>query len=136
MLELKPKAKRRIVIGVGAFLALAVVGLQTPPAFAGKADVVAARATPLGGGRYRFDVTVRHDDQGWGHYADRFEILSPAGAVLGTRVLLHPHDDEQPFTRALGSLRIPPAMHRVRIRAHDKRDGYGGRELILALPGR
>lgn len=115
---------------------LAVLAVAPSSAYAGKADVVAARAVPLGGGRYRFEVGVRHDDRGWDHYADRFEILSLAGTILGTRVLVHPHVDEQPFTRALDGVLIPPALRRVRIRAHDKVDGYGGRELILTLPGR
>ena len=43
-------------------------------------------------------VTVQHADTGWDHYADAWEVLAPDGTVLGTRTLLHPHTDEQPFT--------------------------------------
>jgi hypothetical protein len=43
---------------------------------------VAVRAT--GGGTYRLDVTVSHDDEGWDHYADGWEVIAPEGAVLAT----------------------------------------------------
>ncbi len=103
------------------------------PARAGEADVVAAEAHRSSDGTWRFDVTVRHADTGWEHYADRWEVLAPDGTLLGERVLLHPHVEEQPFTRSLSGVRIPPQIHRVRIRAHDSVHGYGGRGLTLEL---
>ncbi len=114
-----------------------VVGLLLlggTPAFAGEADVIAAKAMPEGEGTWRFQVTIRHDDAGWDHYADAYEILDPEGGLLGRRVLLHPHVDEQPFTRSISGVRIPEDLKRVRIRAHDKVHGWGGRELTLELP--
>ncbi|MGF1527919.1 MAG: hypothetical protein ACFCBW_14175 [Candidatus Competibacterales bacterium] len=46
------------------------------PSWGGEADVLAVevRAT---GNAFRFDVTVRHTDEGWDHYADRFEVTTP-----------------------------------------------------------
>ena len=85
-------------------------------------------------GRYEFTVAVRHDDSGWEHYADRWEVLSPDGKVLGTRVLLHPHVGEQPFTRSLGGVTIPPGVDRVRVRARDSVHGFGGEEVQVELP--
>jgi hypothetical protein len=35
------------------------------------------------------------------YFAGALEVLVPDGAVLGRRVLLHPHETEQPFTRDL-----------------------------------
>lgn len=98
---------------------------------AGKADVVAARAECEA--TCSFVVTLRHADTGWDHYADRFEVLDPDGNVLATRVLQHPHVHEQPFTRALGGVRLPEGVERVRIRAGDSRHGLGGAELELAI---
>ena len=95
------------------------------PAVAGSADVVAVRVTSTGPELYRFDVTVRHADTGWEHYADRWEVVAPDGRVLGTRTLLHPHVEEQPFTRSLGGVRIPGDVTDVLIRARDNVDGYG-----------
>ncbi len=117
----------------------AILALSAPmpnAASAGEADVVAVEATPMGGGKFRFDVAVRHADAGWKHYADRFEVLAPDGTVLGTRVLVHPHDNEQPFTRSLVGVVIPAGLARVTVRAHDKVHGYGGATMTIARPGR
>ena len=82
-------------------------------------------ARQSGDGRWRFDVTVRHADAGWDHYADKWEVVAPDGSVLGERVLLHPHDDEQPFTRSQSGIVIPEGMDHVMIRAHDSEHGWG-----------
>lgn len=110
------------------------LGLGVYPATAGEADVVEVEATPTGARVYRFDVTVRHADEGWDHYADRWEVLAPDGSVLATRVLLHPHVDEQPFTRSLGGVEVPAGIGQVTVRAHDKVHGLGGREVLVDLP--
>ena len=101
---------------------------------AGEADVVGAEAARESDGTWRFSVTVRHADAGWDHYADRWQVETPEGRVLGTRVLLHPHEAEQPFTRALGGVVIPPEVTEVVIRAHDSVHGDGGRIFRLTLP--
>jgi len=102
---------------------------------AGEADVVDVAVTPDNGG-YHFEVTVRHADEDWKHYADRWEILAPDGTVLATRVLHHPHVNEQPFTRSLGPVAIPGNITEVRVRAHDSVHGHGGEEQRVNLPGR
>lgn len=72
-----------------------------------------------------FAVTLRHADNGWSHYANRWEILSPAGEALATRTLHHPHDDEQPFTRGLNNVVIPDAVNEVLVRGNDSVHGAG-----------
>ena len=81
-----------------------------------------------------FDVTVRSVDKGTGHYADAIEVLAPDGKLLARRELLHPHEDEQPFTRDVYGVRTPPGIERVIIRAHHNVKGYDGRTLTLDLP--
>lgn len=120
-------------VGIYALISAALLATA---AWAGPADVVAARAAYTGGDTFSFSVTVRHADEGWQHYADRWEVLAPDGTVLATRVLLHPHEDEQPFTRDLGGVKIPARIHTVTIRAHDSVHGYGGRSVRLELPRR
>jgi hypothetical protein len=83
------------------------------------------RVTKQGSGGYRFDVTVRHGDTGWDHYADRWQVLDEQGQVLATRVLAHPHVHEQPFTRSLSGIKIPANMNKVWVRAHDNVHGDG-----------
>lgn len=102
-------------------------------AIAGKADVLAAQARCSPDSRCAFRVQVRHADEGWEHYADRWEVLSPEGELLATRMLRHPHVDEQPFTRVLGPVAIPPELDRVRIRAGDSVHGLGGAEITIPL---
>lgn len=103
-------------------------------AWAGEADVVAAKVRRASDGSYNFDVTVKSNDRGWDYFADAFEVLTPDGRVLGTRVLLHPHETEQPFTRELDGVKIPAGVERVVIRARHKPKGYGGKTLTVDLP--
>ena len=80
-------------------------------------------------------MTIRSQDRGWDHYADRFEILAPDGTVLGVRQLAHPHVDERPFTRELDGVLVPDTLDTVVIRAHHHpRRGYDGATVQLELP--
>lgn len=112
---------------------IALLVMPAAPAAAGKADVTAAKAIYEGNDVFSFEVTVSHGDQGWKHYADRWDVVAPDGKVIATRVLYHPHVDEQPFTRGLSSVKIPPEITRVTIRAHDSVHGYGGKQAIVVL---
>ena len=114
------------------FLAVLALLLAAGQAIAGPADVIDAKATKTGGG-WRFDVTVRHGDTGWEHYADAWRIVAPDGAILGTRTLYHPHVDEQPFTRSLTGVSIPAGISSVTVEAHDKVHGWGGRKVVVPL---
>ena len=117
------------VLAFGSFMALVA-----PPVMAGEADVVGVKIIKEGTGTYRFDVSVRHDDEGWKHYADGWDVVAPDGSVLGTRELAHPHENEQPFTRSLAGVRIPETVKEVSIRAHDLVHGYGGAEMRIQVP--
>jgi hypothetical protein len=97
------------------------------------ADVLFVRARFLPDGAWTFEVTVQHEDTGWEHYADRWEVLTTEGEVLATRVLAHPHVDEQPFTRSQSGIVILEGITQVRVRAHDLVHGYGGREVVVDL---
>ena len=83
----------------------------------------------------RFSVTLEHADQGWDHYADLWEVVAMDGRLLGSRVLYHPHEHEQPFTRSLSGVKIPPGMNQVKIRAHDSVHGYAEQEVVVEIPG-
>ena len=109
--------------------------LTTLPGVAGEADVINATITKQGD-HFRVDATIRSNDTGWDYYADRFEVLAPDGTVLGTRILHHPHENEQPFTRSLNRLTIPAGVTQVQVRARMKPDGAGGEEITLTVPSR
>ena len=109
------------------FIVTVILMLAVPSAvFCGEADVVGVEVTATGNGTFRFDVTVEHADTGWDHYADKWEVLTPGGSVLGVRTLHHPHVGEQPFTRSLSGVKIPATVAEVTLRAHDSVHGYGG----------
>jgi len=96
------------------------------------------RAVQAEDGTWTFHVTVEHPDTGWEDYADGWDVVTPDGTVLKpdpdspfTRLLLHPHETEQPFTRSQSGIEIPEGVGQVRVRAHDLVDGYGGREVLV-----
>jgi hypothetical protein len=97
------------------------------------ADVVAAEAEPEGGGTWSFRVTVRSADTGWDQYADAWEVAGPDGTVYGTRVLTHPHVEEQPFTRSLSGVEIPAEVRSVTVRARDSVAGFCGEAITVEV---
>jgi len=106
----------------------------------GNADVVFVRAAEGSDRTWTFDVTVSHPDTGWENYADGWDVYLKDGTVLKpdasspfTRLLLHPHVGEQPFTRSQSGIVIPKGVKVVYVRAHDIVDGWGGREVKLDL---
>ena len=110
--------------------------LMYTAAFAGEADVIEVEVRRIGGDTYKFDVTVRHADEGWEHFANKWEVTAPDGTVIGTRVLAHPHVEEQPFTRSLSGVKIPESLAEVTVRAHDLVHGYGGKTVEVKVPGK
>lgn len=104
------------------------------------ADVEFVKAVQAEDGTWTFQVTVRHPDVGWEDYADGWDVVAPDGTVLKadesdpfTRLLLHPHENEQPFTRSQSGITIPDNVSQVSVRAHDLVDGFGGREVTVDL---
>lgn len=103
------------------------------------ADVEFVRAVK-DGDTWTFHVTVRHPDSGWEDYADGWDVVLPDGTVIlpnpsdsFTRLLLHPHETEQPFTRSQSGIVIPDGVTTVTVRAHDLVDGFGGQEVVVDL---
>lgn len=111
-----------------AAIGLFCVTIFASAAQAGEADVTQVKAKRNTDGTFRFDITVKSKDTGWDYYAERFEVLTQDGKILGTRVLLHPHEDEQPFTRELDSVKIPAGTAEVKVRALMKRKGKSENE--------
>ena len=110
-----------------------IATLSASVSLASDVEIVNVQAVQSGGA-WRFDVTLRHADSGWEHYADGWEVLAPDGASLGMRVLVHPHVNEQPFTRSLGGVVIPDGITEVVIRARDNVDGWTAKTYPFTLP--
>ena len=103
---------------------------------AGEADVIAVDVKHEGNNKYTFSITVLHEDQGWDHFANKWDVFTPDGTVLATRILLHPHVNEQPFTRSLSFIKIPKNIQKVIIRAHCSIHEYGGKTITMDWPHR
>ena len=98
--------------------------LAAAPALADPAVIEAVEARPAGDG-WTFSVTLSHGDTGWDDYSDGWRVVGEDGTVFGTRELLHPHENEQPFTRGLSNVEIPAGVERVYIEARTNVDGWG-----------
>lgn len=116
------------------FMTLCAILLFLPQIVsAGEADVLDVKISKAPDG-FDFSVTLKHADEGWNHYADRWEIVAPAGQIIATRTLYHPHVNEQPFVRSLAGVDLPAGLSSVQVRAHDSVHEYGGRTLEVDLP--
>jgi hypothetical protein len=107
---------------------------------AADADVLDVKAVQTSANTWTFTVTIFHPDKGWEDYADGWDVVLTDGAIIKpdpdspfTRLLLHPHDTEQPFTRSQSGIVIPIAVTEVTVRAHDLIDGFGGQEVAVDL---
>ncbi|MDA0700642.1 MAG: hypothetical protein O3A02_05505 [bacterium] len=127
-----------------AFLALLVLLVSVPASTSSHdhihdpsldfAQVTWVDVTVRADGSHAFAVTVRHDDTGWDHYADAWEVVDPqSGEVLAIRELLHPHETEQPFTRSVDGVRVPEGVTVVLVRARCNVHGFGGRTVTIDL---
>ncbi len=82
---------------------------------------------------WRIDVTLEHPDADWDHFADAWEVLDDAGNRLGFRELMHPHVDEQPFTRSLYNVMLPDGLRRIQVRARCSQDGWAEETFTVDL---
>ncbi len=98
------------------------------------AQVVKVEARLESDGSWNFAVSVRHNDEGWDHYADLWEVVDPESSLIyGQRVLAHPHETEQPFIRSQGGIEIPVDAAAVLVRARCTGHGFGGKAVLVDL---
>ncbi|MFV1984232.1 MAG: hypothetical protein ACC657_11880 [Thiohalomonadales bacterium] len=87
----------------------------------------------LNGSSWSVDVTLKHKDTGWNHYADAWRIVDAKGIEIAKRILHHPHVNEQPFTRSLSSVKIPDKTKIIFIQAHDTGQKWSSKKLEIDL---
>jgi hypothetical protein len=107
--------------------------LLSPLAFAGDVRIVDVRVECSGS--CTFSVTLEHGDEGWSHFANQWDVVTLDDELLGSRVLHHPHVDEQPFMRSLSGVIIPAGVSQVKLRARDSMHGYSEQEFVVDIPG-
>lgn len=97
------------------------------------AQVVDVMATQKANGNWCFATSIRHNDEGWEHYADGWEVIDFSGMSLGYRKLHHPHVNEQPFTRSQCDIEIPKETNKVIVRAKCSKHGFDGKAMVVNL---
>ena len=118
--------------GTAMILALT---LAAGTALASPSDILKVVFSKGSGGSWSVDVTIRHADTGWVHYTNVWVVETMDGKELGRRVLFHPHEDEQPFTRS-DTVKIPAGVTNVRVRAGDKPNGMSSNTVVVDLTRR
>ena len=98
-----------------------------------KAQVTFVSAAQQFDGSWCFKVSVRHNDEDWEHYADGWDILDASHNILWEKTLTHPHVYEQPFTRRLCDIKIPPKIQKLVVRAKCNRHSYGDKTITVDL---
>ncbi|RDH81403.1 MAG: hypothetical protein DIZ80_15055 [endosymbiont of Galathealinum brachiosum] len=81
----------------------------------------------------KFNVTIRHADEGWTHFANGWQIFTPNGDLIGHRALAHPHVNEQPFTRSIRNIKIPANVDTAILIANDSVHGKSDRKYVIKL---
>lgn len=117
---------------LGIVLILCAATLTPYSAQAADVQIKFAELT-FDGDAWHAEVTLQHEDTGWKDYADAWRLVDGAGKVLATRVLWHPHVDEQPFTRGLGEIHIPAGTRFIFVEAHGKVEGWSSQRLRIDL---
>lgn len=121
--------QNKTILMVAISLILAVFSM----AYAGDVKILAADWNSSNANHWSVNVTLKHGDTGWNHYADNWRVVDSEDNILGDRVLHHPHVDEQPFTRGLGVVEVPEGITTVYIEAHDKVHGWTSKRLKIDL---
>lgn len=97
------------------------------------AQVKDVLATEEHSGSWCFGTSVQHNDEGWEHFSDGWEVIDLEGKRLGYRKLHHPHVNEQPFTRSQCYIKIPAEISTVIVRAKCNKHGFGGKAMVVDL---
>jgi len=117
----------RVHVWLGLFVLAVVTTAEAGEVEVIKVELAMREAT------WQASVTLRHEDEGWDHYADAWRLVTESGDVLGTRDLAHPHVNEQPFTRSLDGIVIPEGLSIVYVEAHDKVHGWAPQRVRVDL---
>ena len=121
--------------GFALMRSLALISLLLSPiAFAGDVRIVDV-TVECAAGSCIFSVTLEHGDEGWNHFANQWDVVTLDDELLGSRVLHHPHVNEQPFTRSLSGVIIPAGVSQVKLRARDSMHGYSEQVFLVDIPG-
>lgn len=114
------------------FLAVGILNTNTVAGQEDCAHVTGVSVTESSPGIYTFATTISSNETGWDKYADEWRIVdTDTMTILGVRELAHPHVTEQPFTRSLTGVSVPPTVQTITVEAQDSVLGYCGETVEL-----
>lgn len=116
---------RKLIVIFSAFI-------FSSSAFANDVEIVNVVLTKRAG-TWQADVTLKHQDEGWKHYADGWRLVDSNGDEICNRTLYHPHVKEQPFTRSLSGFHIAKEMKVIFVEAHDLKHGWSKDKVKIDL---
>lgn len=91
-------------------------------------------ATAVHDGQYwTIEVTLRHPDTGWDHFAKGWRVETEDGSRLGWREITHPSVDEQPVTLSLEAVEVPEGTTRLLIRPKCNLSGWAHDAYVVTL---
>lgn len=114
------------------FILILIAVFATTPVRAGE-PLVTQVSVEKTGMVWSVHVTLEHPDTGWDHYADGWEVLDAEGNRLGYRELMHPHVNEQPFTRSLNGLVFSDGTREIFIKPRCSVAGWAGEAVRVSL---
>jgi hypothetical protein len=97
-------------------------------------DVQIKRDSPDQSGIYHIKVTIEHEDTGWDHYVESWEIFAPDGQILGVRPFFEPELERLKTVSALAGVVIPEDVKAVTIRARTHPSGFEGDPVKVKIP--
>lgn len=112
---------------------IAILLLFPISASADPAEIIDSGAVRQGD-NWQISVTLRHRDLGWNDFADGWRVEAQDGTVVAVRDLLHPHVDEQPFTRSVSGVAFPEGAESYHVRARTTKTGWGAQRSEFSLP--
>lgn len=121
---LKSTGKKLVLIASIFFLSL--------PVFANDVEIIKVVLTKRAG-TWQADVTLKHQDEGWKHYADGWRLVDADGKEIAMRTLYHPHVNEQPFTRSESGFHIMKDVKVIYVEAHDLKHGWSADKVKIDL---
>jgi len=127
---------RMLVACFFCFLGISAAAIASDSSVQKFPDVLSVKVRSSGPDTFNFDVTVSSPYDTPQRYADAFHVKSKEGKIFGERILVHDHADEQPFQRDLYFVKIPSGIREVVVQARDQKYGYGGKQVLVELPGR
>ena len=120
---------KNIGIKLSLFISAIILSLS---AFANDVEIIKVVLTERAG-TWQAEVTLKHQDEGWKHYADAWRLVDSNGDEIGKRTLYHPHVNEQPFTRSLTGFHLSAEMKEIFVEAHDLKHGWSADKVKIDL---